>query len=210
MDIADVFYASSAILVSVGGAAAIIFGLSSWLGKVWANRILEQDKLRYTSELEEIKSKLQADLQQRQLIFSLYFEGQFKIYNDLWISLSELQDSVDSLWSEANHRNLQRLVSMLTKAKKQIRSSAILINPDHYREIMIAIEQFEAYQIGKERLVHARRMDDVPQEMINQLIDQNRGSREQINLFASRVLDMMRGQIGGQGEQFNQWPISVD
>ncbi|MCW9059920.1 MAG: hypothetical protein OQL11_13715 [Gammaproteobacteria bacterium] len=105
MDATDVFLVSGAILASAGGAAAIIFGLSSWLGKVWANRILEQDKLRYTSELEKIKNKLQAESQQRQLMFSLYFEGQFKLYNDLWMSLSELQDGVESLWSEASRRN---------------------------------------------------------------------------------------------------------
>jgi hypothetical protein len=47
----EVFKLTSAIFASVGGAAAIIFGLSSWLGKVWANRILEADKVRYQSEL---------------------------------------------------------------------------------------------------------------------------------------------------------------
>ena len=46
------------VLGSFGGAAAIIFWLSSWLGKVWANRILEQDKPKYEKELEAIKVEL--------------------------------------------------------------------------------------------------------------------------------------------------------
>ena len=45
----------SAFLASVGGAGAIIFGLSSWLGKVWANRILEADRVKYQTQLEVIK-----------------------------------------------------------------------------------------------------------------------------------------------------------
>lgn len=201
MDATDVFLVSGAILASAGGAAAIIFGLSSWLGKVWANRILEQDKLRYTSELETIKNKLQAESQQRQLIFSFYFEGQFKLYNDLWISLSELQDGVESLWSEANLPNLRRFVLALTRAKRQIRNSALLIDPEHYQEIMVAIERFEGYQIGKEQLVHARRVDEIPQLEIERIIDQNRNSRDQINAFVNRMLDKMRRQIGGHGGQ---------
>ena len=58
MSIDEIFKISGAILGSVGGAAVIIVGLSSWLGKVWANRILEKDKLAYSSELERIKNKL--------------------------------------------------------------------------------------------------------------------------------------------------------
>lgn len=80
MSIDEIFMVSGAILTSVGGAAAIIFGFSSWLGKVWANRILEQEKLKYTSELEKIKAKLQNESQKQHLMFSLYFEGQFKLY----------------------------------------------------------------------------------------------------------------------------------
>lgn len=200
MSTTDIFLVSGAILASVGGAAAIIFGLSSWLGKVWANRILEQDKLRYTSELEKIRNKLQAESQQRQLMFSLYFEGQFKLYNDLWISLSELQDGVESLWAEANQRNLQRLVYALIRAKSQIRNSALLIDPEHYREIMVAIERLEGYRVGKEQLVHARRMNDIHQWEIEQIIEQNRNSREQINAFVNRMLGKMRSQIGGHRE----------
>src|SRR6266545_315513 len=32
---------------SVGGASILILGLSSWLGKVWASRILEKDRATY-------------------------------------------------------------------------------------------------------------------------------------------------------------------
>jgi len=94
MDISDIFKISGAILGSVGGAAVIIVGLSTWLGKVWANRIFEKDKLRYTSELEKVKNDLKRETEKHNFVFSLYFEGQFKLYNDLWLSLSELQDGV--------------------------------------------------------------------------------------------------------------------
>lgn len=88
----------SAILVSLGGGAAIIFGFSSWLGKLWADRIMRKDKAKYDKELEEIKDKLQTEREKQKLIFSLYFEGQFKIYNELWVALIELEDGVSQLW----------------------------------------------------------------------------------------------------------------
>lgn len=201
MNVTDVFLVSGAVLASSGGAAAIIFGLSSWLGKVWANRILEQDKLRYSSELERIRNKLEVESQQRQLIFSLYFEGQFKLYNDLWISLVELQEGVENLWAGASSSNLRRFMSALAKAKKQIKNSALLIDPAHYQEIMQAIERFDSYQIGKERLVNARRINDINQWEVEQIIEQNRHSREQINAFVNRMLDKMRNQIGGLSER---------
>lgn len=201
MNVTDVFLVSGAVLASSGGAAAIIFGLSSWLGKVWANRILEQDKLRYSSELERIRNKLEVESQQRQLIFSLYFEGQFKLYNDLWISLVELQEGVENLWAEASSLNLRRFIYALAKAKKQIKNSALLIDSVHYQEIMQAIERFDSYQIGKERLVNARRINVIDQWEIERIIEQNRNSREQINAFVNRMLDKMRNQIGGLSEK---------
>lgn len=86
--VSEVFSIAGAMIGSVGGAAFIIVALSTWLGKVWANRILEQDRLKYASGLEQIKNKLNSERERSQFVFSLYFEGQFKIYNDLWAALA--------------------------------------------------------------------------------------------------------------------------
>ena len=198
MSVTDVFKISAAILGSVSGAAAIIFGLSSWLGKVWANRILEKDKLKYTSELEKIKAKLQTESQKQNLMFSLYFEGQFKLYNDLWVSLSELQSRVDELWALASPQNLKSFVSAIRKAKKQIRNSALLIEPEHYNDIMAAIESIENYSDGKEQLILARQnINTVAQWQVEDIIETNRQNKDRITNFVNLMLGKMRSQIGG-------------
>ena len=198
MDINDIFKISGALIGSVGGAAVIIIGLSTWLGKVWANRILEEDKLRYSSELEKIKNELKSETEKRNFVFSLYFEGQFKLYNDLWVSLSELQDGVELLWSKANSRNLRNFITVLSKAKKQIRSSALLIEPDHYKEIMEVINNLESYRIGKEKLINSRRnIENVSEWEIQEIIEQNRNNRDRIFSFVDHMLNKMREQIGG-------------
>lgn len=199
MSIDEIFKISSAILGSVGGAAVIIFALSSWLGKVWANRILEKDRLKYSTELERIKNQLHSEAEKQQFVFSLYFEGQFKLYNDLWVSLSELQNEVEKLWAEASTRNLRTFVSALSKAKQQIRNSALLIDQNHYKEIMDVIDSLENYHVGKEKLINTRRnIENVSQGEIHEIIERNRHNRERINTFVEHMLDEMRGQISGK------------
>ena len=56
MSFTEIVELAGAILGSVGISAAIIFSLSNWLGKVWADRILEEDKAKYQRELERLKA----------------------------------------------------------------------------------------------------------------------------------------------------------
>ncbi len=198
MGIEDIFMISGAILGSVGGAAAIIFAFSTWLGHVWANRILEKDKLKYSTELEKIKTQLQNESQKQNLMFSLYFEGQFKIYNNLWVSLIELQNGVEALWDEASQRNLKSFVAALKNAKKSIKQSALLIEPHHYNEILSAIDELESYRAGKEQLILARAdLRNIDNYAIEDIIDGNRHNRERITNFVDTMLVKMRAQIGG-------------
>ena len=194
----EIFKIAGAILTSVGGAAIIMMALSSWLGKVWANRILEKDKLKYTSELENIKVKLQSESVKQQLVFSLYFEGQFKIYNDLWLALSELESEVDKLWESATTANLRSFIRSVQKAKKQIRNSALLIEKEHYDQIMENLKAFEEYRVGKKSLISLRNLDSINDGEINALIENNRQRREQISSFTNTMLEKMRIQIGGK------------
>lgn len=43
---------------ALGGGAAIIFALSSWLGKVWANRLMEAHKARHARDLKALEADL--------------------------------------------------------------------------------------------------------------------------------------------------------
>lgn len=49
----DGFRFSTAILTSLGGGAAIVFAFSSWLGKVWAARILDKER----HDLEKLRKE---------------------------------------------------------------------------------------------------------------------------------------------------------
>ena len=84
-----------AILAAIGGGGALVFALSSWLGKIWAERILNQDRHRYNVELEKVKSdyrqlvdstleRLKDELGRSQFVHRLQFETEFNAYLELW------------------------------------------------------------------------------------------------------------------------------
>ena len=51
----DAFKIITAMIASIGAGGAIVFALSTWLGKLWAQRILENEKHQLASELEKTK-----------------------------------------------------------------------------------------------------------------------------------------------------------
>lgn len=199
MNLSGIFAVSAAVIGSVGGAALIIVGLSSWLGKVWANRILEQDRFRYQSEIEKLKNELASEREKGNFVFSMYFEGQFKIYNNLWVSLVELRRWVDQLWAEATNRNLRNFIRALEKAKRQIQNSALLIEPDHYNQITNAMQAFADYKVGKEGLVSIRSTQRIDDSEVQDIIDGNQHNRQLIVQFTDDILAKMRGQLRDAG-----------
>ncbi|MCZ6691811.1 MAG: hypothetical protein O7H41_19670 [Planctomycetota bacterium] len=79
------------ILGSIGVASAVLFGLSSWLGKVWANRILQRQKERGDLTLEQFKrdgaaviESLRKEHTKEAYVHKLQFEKEFEIYVSLW------------------------------------------------------------------------------------------------------------------------------
>jgi len=101
---------TAAFGASVGVAALILRALSGWLGKVWANRILEQDRARYAKEIEEFRQKGQAVLERLRtrserelLIHRVQFEKEFEVYVKLWSGLVDLVAATSSLRPAIDH-----------------------------------------------------------------------------------------------------------
>jgi len=87
----EVWEVASAILLSIGGGGALVLGLSSWLGKVWANRILQNEKSQHQIEIENFKNELQKELewlkgnQEKALyVTKLQYDNEYRIYQELW------------------------------------------------------------------------------------------------------------------------------
>jgi hypothetical protein len=82
MTLQDALEFGGAILLSLGGGTGVLFAFSSWLGKVWAERILTKEKAQQAQDLETFKKKLQEEaerhkirLKKSELIFAREFEA---------------------------------------------------------------------------------------------------------------------------------------
>jgi hypothetical protein len=101
------------IVTGLGGGAVIIWALSSWLGKVWANRILEKDRLRYNRELEVIKTELGRASQEYLIKFSSLHAERGNIIRDLYKRLMSAQRLVESIlkrFQEAGEPSLEEKI----------------------------------------------------------------------------------------------------
>lgn len=93
--IKEAFEIAGAVILSLGGGSAIVWGLSSWLGKVWANRILESEKVKYSKQIEEYKAELEksisrinAEQDKRLYISKTQYDNEYKIYQNIWEKLN--------------------------------------------------------------------------------------------------------------------------
>ena len=67
------------ILGSVGGGGAIVAGLSSWLGKVWADRLMAKETAKFREDLE----RLTKQLERKNYVSKVRFDAEFAIYREL-------------------------------------------------------------------------------------------------------------------------------
>jgi len=58
VSVKDVFETALAVLGSIGGGGLIVWSLSGWLGKVWAERLMERERQDYRKELEQLRADL--------------------------------------------------------------------------------------------------------------------------------------------------------
>lgn len=87
MDVSSAFQVALAVLASLGGGGLLVFVLSSWLGKVWANRVLESDRRRYSEELERVHGELEKAVH----VHRVQFETEFGALSEIWAKLSAVR-----------------------------------------------------------------------------------------------------------------------
>ena len=58
MTFQDAISIGGSIIASLGGGAVIVFALSNWLGKVWAERLMQRERHEYATQLERQQNSL--------------------------------------------------------------------------------------------------------------------------------------------------------
>lgn len=55
---AEIWNVAGAVLIALGGGGAIVLSMSSWLGRIWAERIMQNEKAKYQAEFAILKSEI--------------------------------------------------------------------------------------------------------------------------------------------------------
>jgi hypothetical protein len=86
MSTEEIWKTAFAILTALGGGGAIVAALSSWLGKLWAEKLMAREKNKYEAELTELRSKLersnQESLTRLQTELGIFKDTYLKQHND--------------------------------------------------------------------------------------------------------------------------------
>lgn len=100
-----IFEVAGAVILSLGGGGAIVMAMSSWLGKVWANCILEDEKKKHQKEIEEFKSQLTERINNLNVlnekalhISKVQYDAEFNIYKEIWVKLFNCIRYTNSLY----------------------------------------------------------------------------------------------------------------
>lgn len=107
MGVAEAFKIAGAIIASVGGASALVIGASAWLGKVWANRLMQADIAKHNQELANIKSNLAKIEAEHQIRFSKLHAKQAEVIAELYGRLYQFNVSLQLLLFEFRHREIR-------------------------------------------------------------------------------------------------------
>lgn len=181
-------------LTSIGGASLALVGLSKWLGNLWANRVIEREKLILNKKLEEHKNQL--DILKRQIL--LFNETQFKLYNSLWKTLYDLKQVADELWEGANIKNLNKFIHQLRATQQKIYQNILIIEDTHYNELINLTTTFWNFQVGKKTLIELRKDSrEINNYEIEVTIQNNRHIKENYNNLIFKISQAFKNQIKG-------------
>lgn len=59
MVVSSVWQISLAVIASLGGGTVIVLACSAWLGKVWAERLMQANKAKHEQDLQKLRSELE-------------------------------------------------------------------------------------------------------------------------------------------------------
>lgn len=144
------FELAGTILFSIGSAGAILFAMSSWLGKVWASRILERER----NELSILKEAFLKEHSEKVSTYKVVIDVVAKILADLdkW-SLGDLSpEEGKEAFHSFNEKRL-RVYGYLGIVAPQ----AVMDSQDALMEKIISVskgqEQYEWSEIRQRALV---------------------------------------------------------
>ncbi len=157
-----------------------------YLEKKAENTATKEDIRDITSKIESVKQEYKIEFDEIQQKNEVFFDEirqsknrfnakQFELYNELWNSLVDLKFSANELWESANKTKLQDFSKKVYNAKVTIEKTSLLIDNNHYDELLRIIQQFDNFKFGKGELIGLKSLRRKTKNEMNgiQLYDQS-------------------------------------
>jgi hypothetical protein len=103
----------SAVFGAAGGVVALVTGLSGFLGRIWADRIVEAQRAKFGTELALLRGQLDAEVRRLQgeidktiLVHRAHFDTEFNALKDIWRKVAHVRSVFNEL-KPPRHRDAQ-------------------------------------------------------------------------------------------------------
>ncbi|TMP38967.1 hypothetical protein [Pseudoalteromonas rubra] len=180
----EIISISATILCSLGGGAVIIFGLSNFLGKVWADRLMSNEKAKHAQELEAVRSKFQRESHQSlaflQSEIDILREAKLREYNDKLVIYRAAMDLVATI--------LAKLEMTVLEGRKFSET-----DKEQFQIDRLKIYAYLAMVANQEIMDENDKFTDL---MIEILFEGRESSWEELRMIALGLVNAMRKDIG--------------
>lgn len=181
----EVFEFIAALLVSLGGATVILFALTNYLGKIWANRLMQKEIANHDRELATLRGKL--ELQNEEYLSSIrneleiYKETHLKQHSDKILIYRAVIDIIAEILSE---------LEMVTMGLKDSLSPELIENFGRERLKIYGYLGMLAPQAVMD--THDKLMD----HLIAMIYDGKQSTWEEVRTLAINFINKIREDIG--------------
>jgi hypothetical protein len=197
MDAIDVI--GGALLGTVGGATAVVTGLSGFLGRIWAERIIEAERAKFGKDLERLRGDLEANLRRLQgdidrtiIVHRSHFETEFNALRDIWQKVARLRAVLPLLrpLNGSDAANAQEASNVFSNAVDELIGSVDSQSPFYSKEIYAALDALRVE--AKIELTEAA--TENPQ-IAPDWWKRRREHRNEINSRVSEISDLIRERL---------------
>jgi len=207
MTLQEIAAAGAYVIASVGGGGAIVFGLSSYLGKIWTDRALEKQRqdnaivnLQISHRLEldaerfksEIKAKADAEIERMKAVFSRasrIHDRQLDVLGKLHRHLYDAQTYFQGMMRTGRRENEadsgayeKKLAEAIEAALNEFLNGKLLVPPD----LVERCEQFF------DALYDGRLAADLAREVAFHPKQQNHFSKEAAEVAFKKLPSILR------------------
>lgn len=119
MNFLDALNIGSAVIASVGTSAVLIFGLSGWLGKVWADRLMQGAVAKHNQDLERIKSDLKKLEAEHNIRFARLHDKRADVISTLYEKLYDFNGALHRLLFAYQGREIREDIDRQFYLKKR-------------------------------------------------------------------------------------------